>query len=92
MRSVASALDASGGEVLSLVDAAAECGYSADHLGRLVRSGQLPNSGRRKAPKIRRRDLPKKPASLPESPPVVHRHTDRTRIAESVLSLSQKGA
>src|SRR3954453_23038027 len=49
------ALDASGEQALSLVEAAAECGYSADPLGRLVRSGAIPNAGRENAPKIRRR-------------------------------------
>jgi len=53
-------LDAVGEQALSLVEAASECGYSADHLGRLVRSGQIPNAGRANAPKVRRRDLPKK--------------------------------
>jgi len=57
-------MDASGEEVLTLVDAALECGYSADHLGRLVREGAIPNSGRPKAPKIRRRDLPRNPGAL----------------------------
>lgn len=56
------ALRASATEQLDLQAAAAESGYSADHLGRLVRGGGLPNAGRKHAPKIRRADLPRKPA------------------------------
>jgi hypothetical protein len=47
-------------EALSLRRAAAESGYSVDHLGRLIREGKLPNVGRTNAPKIRRGDLPRK--------------------------------
>jgi hypothetical protein len=50
--------------LLSLEAAARECGYSADHLGRLVKSGQLANHGRKHAPKVRRGDLPRKPPAL----------------------------
>lgn len=53
-------LDAS----LNLVQAAAESGYSADYLGRMVRDGRIPNAGRAKAPRIRRRDLPRKASTL----------------------------
>ena len=45
-------------ETLNLKDAARESGYSADHLGELVRQGKIPNVGRRNAPRIRRADLP----------------------------------
>ena len=51
---------------LSLRDAAQLSGYSADHLGRLLRAGTLPNVGRPHAPKIRIADLPRK-ASAPEA-------------------------
>jgi len=46
---------------LTLEEAARESGYSADHLGRLVRDGRIPNAGRHHAPRIRRADLPKRP-------------------------------
>ena len=39
---------------LTLVETAALCGYSADHLGSLVRRGKIPNAGRKHAPRIRR--------------------------------------
>jgi hypothetical protein len=47
-------------ELLSLRRAAQESGYSVDHLGRLLREGRIPNSGRKAKPLIRRRDLPRK--------------------------------
>jgi hypothetical protein len=49
-------------ELLSLEQGAEASGYSADHLGRLVRTGKIPNLGRPNAPRIRRADLPVKPA------------------------------
>ncbi len=45
---------------LTLHEAAQESGYSGDHLGRLVRAGRIPNAGRPYAPRIRRRDLPRR--------------------------------
>ena len=45
---------------LNLTDAARESGYSADHLGHLVRDGKIPNAGRPGAPRIARRHLPRK--------------------------------
>jgi hypothetical protein len=44
-------------EALSLTEAAERTGYSAQHLGRLVRQGRLPNAGRKNAPRIRLSDL-----------------------------------
>jgi hypothetical protein len=59
-REVAAVLSAVGAEQLTLSEAAAESGFSEEHLGRLVREGKLPNVGRRGAPRIRRADLPLK--------------------------------
>jgi hypothetical protein len=47
-------------EALSLEQAAAESGYSAAHLGDLVRSKELENVGEPRSPRIRREDLPHK--------------------------------
>lgn len=54
--------------LLNLTQAAAESGYTPDHLGSLVRSGVIPNAGRPKSPKIRRSDLPLKPSGLRPPP------------------------
>lgn len=58
------ALRSTRDEVLSLQRAAEESGYSAEHLGRLVRVGKLPNAGRPSKPLIRRSQLPIKPGSV----------------------------
>ncbi len=46
--------------ILTLTEAAEESGYSASHLGRLVREGTIPNAGRPGAPRIALKDLPLK--------------------------------
>ena len=55
-----------GEDLLNLQQAAAESGYTDGHLGRLVREGRIPNSGRPNAPLVRRSDLPVKRGYLPE--------------------------
>lgn len=50
---------------LNLTEAAAACGYSADHLGQLVREGKIPNLGRKGAPRVRREDLPPRRGPAP---------------------------
>jgi hypothetical protein len=59
-------IDAQSEAPLTLREAARESGYSADHLGRLVRLGIIPNAGRPRAPRIRRADLPRR-AALPNA-------------------------
>jgi len=54
--------------VLTLAEAAIRSGYSEEHLGRLVRDGKIPNSGRRGAPRIRVGDLPLRPATKVAGP------------------------
>jgi hypothetical protein len=48
------------GEALTLQQASRESGYSADHLRHLIAANQLPNAGKRGAPRIARKDLPKR--------------------------------
>ena len=58
-------------ETLSLKQAAAESGYTAGHLSRLLAIGTLPNAGKPHAPRVRRGDLPRKPrTSTPLGPDV----------------------
>lgn len=77
-------------DLLSLEEAAARSGYSADHLGRLVRQGRIPNAGRPHAPRIRAKDLPRKAGALP--PPVSGSILNATRaeIAQSVRDRFQE--
>jgi len=63
------ALKTLGEETLTLVEAAAISGYSADHLGSLVKHGRLRNYGRKNAPRIRRADLPIKSPAKSGRPP-----------------------
>lgn len=48
-------------EILTVAKAAERCGYSADHIGRLIREGKLSNAGRKHAPRVFARDLPAHP-------------------------------
>src|SRR5258708_3998484 len=63
-------------EALTLTDASAESGYSKDHLALLVAKGAIENAGQKHAPRIRRRDLPRKPKrpvpKLPSGEPDLH--------------------
>jgi hypothetical protein len=51
--------------LLSLREAAVESGYHVDSLSRLVRQGRIPNAGRKHRPRVRPKDLPRRPK--PES-------------------------
>jgi len=54
------AMEEVASETVSLRDAARETGYTADHLGALIKCGQIPNAGRKGAPRIYRHALPPK--------------------------------
>lgn len=60
LEAVANATD----DELNLSDAANISGYTADHLSRLIRENKLNNYGRKGAPRVRRSELPMRPASL----------------------------
>jgi hypothetical protein len=49
--------------IVTLNDAARLSGYSADHLGRLIRDGKLTNHGTKHRPRVHVADLPKKAGS-----------------------------
>ncbi len=55
------ALRANESSTLTLPEAAAESGYSADRLRHMIAEGKIPNVGRKGAPRIRRANLPVKP-------------------------------
>ena len=76
----------------TLTDAASESGYSADHLGRLVRGGKIPNAGRPGAPRIARRRLPLKPkAEVPEPTPLKKPRPREVSNAQIVQAIIEKG-
>lgn len=77
-------LHGSNDTLLTLAQAADHSGYSADHLGRLVREGKIPNAGRHGAPRILRRDLPVKAGWV--APPERNEQIDRTQIVRSAIS------
>jgi hypothetical protein len=81
-------------QFLTLADASRECGFSADHLGRLVRNGTLTNFGRRNAPRIRRGELPQRASArasrcLTKTPTPV---LSAVQVARSVVNRHAGGA
>lgn len=74
-------------ETLNLQEAAAESGFSADHLGRLVRLGRIPNAGRKNAPRIRRKDLPRKTGTAAPPSTAVLLPRARSELVRSVLQV-----
>jgi hypothetical protein len=86
------AIGARTSELLTVQEAAAESGYSEDHLGRLLREGTIPNAGEPYSPRIRRYDLPRKPGYRPgdvgaDAEPV----TSREQIARAVVNSDMGG-
>lgn len=73
-------------ELLNLQQASKHSGYSPDHLGRLVREGKLPNSGRVNAPRIRVGDLPRKPGEGPSDAVAQHTRQAKEFIARALLN------
>ena len=83
--------------ILTLTEAAEESGYSASHLGRLVREGTIPNAGRPGAPRIALKDLPLKARSaradgaapdLADSPPLPQ--VANARVVESIIERGRR--
>jgi hypothetical protein len=71
-------------ELLTLTAAALESGYSRDYLGELLRKRPELNAGRPNAPRIRRRDVPRKASALPSAPALRMVPGTRTQIARAV--------
>ena len=70
---------------VNLEEAAAISGYSADHLGRLVKDGTIPNAGRKNAPRIRRCDVPRKAtAGASREPDPSLRARSRSQVAARI--------
>jgi hypothetical protein len=90
-RELEAVLAAEEQELLNLQQASELSGYTPDHLGRLVREGKLPNSGRINAPRIRVGDLPRK--SRQTSAEAVARHTSQAKefIARALLNAARGG-
>lgn len=83
------ALRAQNGALLTIAEAACQSGLSADHIGRLLRSGRIPNAGRKGAPRIRQGDLPRKArATLPAAGPEAY---DPNADARRLLGRLQQG-
>jgi hypothetical protein len=79
-----------GEQLLTLREAAHYSGYSADHLGRLVREGRIPNLGKRGSPRLRVADLPMKPReAFDHSGPKAY---DPTTDARSLVGRRKGGA
>lgn len=54
------ALRAAAGDVLTLAEASLQSGLSVDRLRHKVAAGEIPNAGKKGAPRIRRVDLPRR--------------------------------
>jgi len=74
-------------EILTLEQAAEYSAYSVDHLARSLRSGAIPNAGRKGQPRVRRGDLPRKSGALRNQmlEPILAVNT-RRQIAQSVVT------
>lgn len=63
------AIAAHDDEPLTLEQGASESGLSVDRLRHKIADGELPNAGRKGAPRIRRGDLPRKRTKSPDVVP-----------------------
>lgn len=79
-------LAAEADTLVTLAQASAESGFSADYLGRLVRSGKLTNYGRKNAPRVAMSELAKKPGYLRPAASAATVGESKRRTALSVIS------
>jgi len=75
------ALAAFGGETLTPEHAAKVTGYSPDYIRKQIASGDLPNAGRKNAPRVRRADLKAKRQSGRGRPPHPAAQQEHTKQA-----------
>jgi hypothetical protein len=81
------ALGTASADLLTLQEAAEVSGYSADHLGRLIRTGKLTSYGRPHSPRLRRSELPRKASAVAPSVPPLHLMGATPRqVAQAVAS------
>ena len=73
--------------LLTLAVAAQLCGYTSDHLGKLIKAGKLPNHGRKGSPKVRLGDLPKKARAVVTGNSTMY---DAVADARSILSRGRR--
>lgn len=73
-------------EALTLEEAAELGGYSYSHLQHLVAEGTIPNVGSEGAPRIRRRDVPRKPGHGVEA-----ESASREELVDDVVALHREG-
>jgi hypothetical protein len=85
-----SAIQARDDDTLTLTEASTVCGYTADHLARLIRQGRIPNGGRRGAPRIRIRDIPVRPGRVAQPEDDVPSSTGRYDPRTDARSLSNR--
>jgi hypothetical protein len=86
LEDLAGVLTAAPPRSLSLTEAAELSGYSAGHLGRLVKRGTIPNAGRPKAPRVCATNLPRKRGALPASGAPGHSSPTKKQIARQVVN------
>lgn len=89
LRDIEAAFEAEAESLLTLEEGSAQSGYSVDHLGKLLREGKLPNAGRKGSPRIRARDLPRKPGKLERQGPGLY---DPATDARALSDRQRKGA
>ena len=78
-------------DTVSIKEAAALGGFSADHIQRLVASGRIENVGRKGRPRIRREDVPTKPGYAALQRAKLRKHSSNSRLHTSAIVASVIG-
>lgn len=73
-------------ETLTLKQASVECGFSTRQLARLIATNRLKNHGRKNAPRVLRKDLPRKAAAEIHSGDAAPSNTTFLQIARGNLA------